>query len=70
MRVNNNNKIKINPQYAKLVQPLSVKEYKELKESINDKGLHLPILINNKNEILDGHNRYQICNELDIEPRY
>src|SRR5574339_987859 len=65
-----NLKIKINPQYAELVRALSNKEYAELKESIKEKGLHLPIIINQDNTILDGHHRYQICNELDIEPKY
>lgn len=62
--------IKVNQQYAELVRPLSVKEYAELKESIKEKGLHLPIIINQDNTILDGHHRYQICNELGIDPKY
>src|SRR5574339_250568 len=65
-----NLKIKINPQYAELVRPLSDKERAELRESIREKGLHLPIIINQDNTILDGHHRYQICNELGIDPKY
>src|SRR5574339_600425 len=65
-----NLEIKINPEYVELVRPLSAKEYAELKESIKEKGLHLPIIINQDNTILDGHHRYQICHELGIGPKY
>ena len=62
--------ITINPEYSKLVNPLSKLEYKILKESINNKGLHLPIIVNQDNDILDGHNRLKICRELGIEPQF
>ena len=45
-------------------------EYETLKNSISNKGLHLPIIINQDNVILDGHNRLKICQELGIEPKY
>ena len=41
-----------------------------LKNSISNKGLHLPIIINQDNVILDGHNRLKICQELGIEPKF
>lgn len=62
--------IKINPEYSKLVNPLSKLEYKILKESISNKGLHLPIIVNQDNVILVGHNRLKICQELGIEPKF
>jgi tRNA G10 N-methylase Trm11 len=62
--------IKINPEYSKLVNPLSNTEYEALKSSIKNKGLHLPIIINQDNVILDGHNRLKICQELGIEPKF
>ncbi len=62
--------IKINTEYSKLVNQLSNLEYKLLKESISKKGLHLPIIVNQDNVIIDGHNRYNICKELNIEPRF
>jgi ParB-like chromosome segregation protein Spo0J len=61
---------KINPEYSKLVNPLSNAEYEALKSSISNKGLHLPIIINQDNVILDGHNRLKICQELGIEPKF
>ncbi len=62
--------IKINKEYAKLVPPLSKEEYDQLKSSIRTNGLYLPIIINEKNIILDGHHRYKICKELDVEAKF
>ena len=62
--------ITINHEYSELVNPLSKLEYELLKESISNKGLHLPIIVNQDNVILDGYNRYKICKELNIEPRF
>ena len=62
--------ITINPEYSSLVYPLSKSEYELLKRSIKEKGLHLPIIVNQDNVILDGHHRYKICKELNIEPRF
>ena len=62
--------ITINPDYAKLINPLSKLEYEVLKNSISNKGLHLPIIINQDNVILDGHNRLKICQGLGIEPKF
>ena len=61
--------LKINSEYSNLVNPLSDLEYEVLKNSIKEKGLHLPIIVNEKGEILDGHHRYKSCKELDIEPK-
>jgi DNA modification methylase len=62
--------ITINPEYSSLVYSLSKSEYELLKNSISNKGLHLPIIINQDNVILDGHNRLKICQELGIEPKF
>jgi DNA modification methylase len=62
--------IKINPEYSKLVNPLSNAEYEVLKNSIKEDGLHYPIVVNPKREILDGHHRYKICKELDIPIKF
>ncbi len=64
------NIIKINPEYVKLINPLTKLEYDVLKISISNRGLHLPIIINQDNVILDGHNRLKICQELGIEPKF
>ena len=62
--------IKINPEYYNLVYPLSKPEYEQLKDSIRTSGLHLPIVINPKGEILDGHNRHKICQEFQLPLKY
>ena len=41
-----------------------------MKNSVKEDGLHYPIVINSKGEILDGHHRYKICKELDIPIKY
>lgn len=60
--------LKIRPEYAALVSPLSDADYQALKESIQERGIYLPIVVNAQNEILDGHHRYKTCQELGIEP--
>jgi N6-adenosine-specific RNA methylase IME4/ParB-like chromosome segregation protein Spo0J len=62
--------IKIDKEYAKLVPPLSNEEYAQLKSSIRTNGLYLPIVINENNTILDGHHRYKICKELEIQANF
>lgn len=62
--------LKVNPEYEKLVPPLTTAEYNALKESIKTEGQQLPIIINQDFEILDGHHRNKACLELDIEPDF
>jgi ParB-like chromosome segregation protein Spo0J len=59
----------INEKYKDLVPPLTTEEYNELKQSIKEKGLWVPIIINSQNVVLDGHHRFKICEELGIEAR-
>jgi len=56
-------------QYNSLVPPLSTEEYDSLKESIQRTGQWMPIIVNKNEEILDGHHRFRICQELDIKPK-
>ena len=60
-------KLKINPEYDKLIPPLPKSDYDELKKSIQTDGLYHGITVNEKNEILDGHHRYRACQDLGIE---
>jgi ParB-like chromosome segregation protein Spo0J len=57
-------------EYRKLVRPLSEREYEDLKESIVKNGLLVPIIVNTNGEILDGHNRHKICQELNIRAQF
>ena len=56
----------INKEYDKLVPVLSKIDYSNLYQSIKENGLWIPILVNEDNEILDGHNRFDICQELKV----
>lgn len=61
--------VKIREDYKVLVPSLSESEYEQLKESIRTNGLYTPIIVNPDGEILDGHNRFKICQELGIAPK-
>ncbi|MBM3910967.1 MAG: hypothetical protein FJ356_04905, partial [Thaumarchaeota archaeon] len=55
--------------YDHLLPPLTRTEYAALTESIKEQGQMYPIVVNEENEILDGHHRYRICKELGITPK-
>jgi len=59
-------KFKINLEYEALVPPLTSKEFAELKKSILEEGLHDPLVVNKKDEVLDGMHRMKILGELKI----
>ena len=55
----------IDPEIKDLVPALRAEEYKKLRESIAKEGCRDPLVIwSEHNTILDGHNRFQICQEL------
>ena len=56
--------LKINKRFEELIVPLSAEEYAELYQSIKADGCRDAIIIWN-GVIVDGHNRYGICKELD-----
>jgi 16S rRNA G966 N2-methylase RsmD len=62
--------LKVNPEYQKLVTPLSTSEYNDLKSSIENNGQWVDIVVNESGVILDGNNRYHILKDLDIVPRF
>jgi len=62
-------KLKINKEYLDMVPPQTQEEYEELKKNIVENGQHVPICYNEEGEILDGHHRFKICNELGIIPK-
>ena len=45
-------------------------EYHALRESIQINGQQEPIILNSKGEILDGHTRHEILENLGREPQY
>ena len=60
----------LNPEYEKLLPKMSEEEFAELKASIEAEGQHYPIIVNEDLEVLDGHDRFRACTELDIEPDF
>lgn len=63
-------KIKIKKEYLTLVPRLGSLQFKSLLQSIKEDGQHLPIIVNEKGYILDGHTRFEACNQLKIKPKY
>lgn len=56
-----------NTPFVDVVPPLSSEEYMRLKEDIHHFGITVPILIDEYNNIIDGHHRLRIAEELSIE---
>lgn len=63
-------KLIINEEYLKKVPRPETEQYEALKESIKERGQLEPITVNEKFEIIDGYTRFQICNELKIQPEF
>ena len=58
-------KLRIDPEYQNLIPPPSDEEYKMLEESIIRDGCDTPLVVW-KGTIVDGHNRYKICQKHNI----
>lgn len=63
-------KFKINPEYSELVPKPSKEDSQFLLESIQKHGQQFPIILNSEYEIVDGHTRFEICQMLNLEPKY
>ena len=61
-------KVHINKEYANLVPSMTEEVFESLMSSIRESGQHEPITINNKGEVLDGHNRLRVCEKLRYNP--
>jgi len=57
--------LQIDPEFKNLIQPLTPEEFKQLEENIFDEGCREPIITWN-GIIIDGHNRYEICQKWNI----
>lgn len=57
--------LKIDPDFQSLILPLSCEEYEQLELSIVADGCYDPIKVW-RGYIIDGHKRYKICHEYDI----
>jgi len=64
----NMKKLKIDDEFSKLIPPLQPDEFNGLKESILKEGCRDSLVVWAETGILvDGHNRYRICTENNIE---
>lgn len=59
------NRVRIHPEFEKLIHPLSKEELRELEHSIKQKGCLDPIKVW-QGYIIDGHHRYQICEKNNV----
>jgi 16S rRNA G966 N2-methylase RsmD len=59
--------VEFDEKYQSLIRPLTDLERQHLKHSIFAEGVRIPIELNEKNEILDGHHRAEISIELGFE---
>ena len=62
--------ITVNEEYMGMVPRPSHDEYNALRESIQINGQQEPLILNSKGEILDGHTRFEILQNLGREPQY
>lgn len=62
--------INVKKEYYDIVPRPIDSQYKSLIESIREDGQQIPIVVNQEGTILDGHTRYEICKELEIDPIY
>ena len=63
-------KIVVDQEFQSLIPPLSSDEFSILKNNIQSDGCREPIVLWRSDEnliIVDGHNRYRICNEYGIK---
>ena len=59
--------LKINEEFKNLIRPLTEDEFKVLEENLKKNGCRDPITILEDGTIIDGHNRYKICQEHNIK---
>ena len=57
-------------EYLDLVPRPTNEQRKALKESIKEEGQKEPIIVDETGKVLDGHTRFEICQELGIELKY
>src|SRR4030095_15822199 len=54
--------ITIHPELQSLIPPLTTEEYTQLEANIRADGCHDPLIVwQEEQTLLDGHNRYDIC---------
>ena len=54
------------PEMEQLLPPLSGEQFSSLEQDILENGCYTPIIVNEKMIIIDGHNRFRICEKHDL----
>lgn len=62
--------LKVKQEYLELVPRAKRSDYQSLKNSIKENGQQVAIICNQDGIILDGHTRFQVCEELRIKPKF
>ena len=66
----NNIQLQINEGYLNLVPRPESTQINSLRNSMREDGQQVSIVVNPHGIILDGHTRYNICQELNLQPKY
>ncbi|AKB64918.1 ParB N-terminal domain-containing protein [Methanosarcina mazei] len=64
--------VTIDPEFKKLIDPLNEQEREDLENSIRENGFNpaFPVILwKNHDIVVDGHNRFEICQKLNVEPK-
>ena len=59
-------KLQVNETFRELIPPLTAEEYKQLEDNILKEGCRDALVVWN-NTVIDGHNRYEICQKHNID---
>ena len=54
------------PEMEELLPPLSVEQFSSLESDILGNGCYAPIIVNEAMIVIDGHNRFRICEKHDL----
>ena len=54
------------PEMEQLLPPLSGEQFSSLEQDILENGCYTPIIVNEKMVIVDGHNRFRICEKHNL----
>ncbi len=54
------------PEMEELLPPLSAEQFSALESDILENGCYAPIIVNEEMVIIDGHNRFRICEKHDL----
>src|SRR4030042_2311664 len=52
--------------YKNIVPPMTDEEYSELRDDIDRNGILIPVILDDSGNVIDGHHRIRIAEELQI----